>query len=284
MQSDPEHNLPSLEELSRYSWALADDCCAPGLDCLGIHKIWTTLRWLLHDGRLPAGSAFLAQRVKAIAARNASEILIAGGADTGLLEIIADACRHLDFQPRVTFVDRCATPCRQNRVLGDRLPFPVVVHQQDLLEPDAGPFDLIVAHNLMTFFSAEERKRLIGRWYELARPGAELAIIQSLELDENTRWSTRDKASVEPAITRLADAAEKAGFSQAEIDPLCSLARQLLMRDPLPAIHRNSLLDDLQAAGFRVDACEPLPPGRDNASGPRGTLGAGRYGLSCSVA
>jgi hypothetical protein len=273
----PSGAVPSIEQLSRFSWHAADHKCRPEDGCQVVHKIWSTLRWLLKQGRPPAGDSFLEERIEALAARGGSRILICGGADTGLLEIVAASDRKLGFRPRVTFVDRCATPCAQNGLLAAGLPFTVDIVQQDILGYLEQSFDLVLAHNFLFFFSPGDQSRVLRRWADLLVPGAELSFVQNLLHD----GTPRQQEPVQPALRELSQAARSAGFTSDETSELCQLAAQMWSTEPFPWIHRRWLTAALQAAGLETERCDLLQSERDTGSGPRGRFGADRYAICC---
>lgn len=147
----------SLQELASLQVKTAHRHCSD--QCRGYHVSWPLLRANALVGGIDSDKDLYVQCInKQFANRNNMNILIAGCADSGILNMlfateIADA--HIDI------VDRCMSPleCSINAVADNS---DITIIQNDLLTfvPEK-KYDLIVCHSLLPFFDDEGRGRLL---------------------------------------------------------------------------------------------------------------------------
>lgn len=113
-----------------------------------------------------------------------SRVLLAGVADTGLLDFVRSAIGNLD--PHFTVADQCETPLSLCRRYAEAHGISIETRRVDLIESSGlGTFDLIVAHLVLGFVPAPQRiaflRNLAGM---LAADGK---LIVALAIDQQQR-------------------------------------------------------------------------------------------------
>lgn len=194
----------SLPDLARLQVELSARLCAPS--CRDYHSAWPVLRAARLVGGLDADRQPILDILEPLLQDHADrQILIAGCADSALLSLVASVAPATS---RITIIDRCPTPlavCRH--VAGSGLQLKTL--QADLLNCELGtPYDVIVCHSLLPFFSDGERRDLLRRFAAWLAPEGALVLAVRLKHDE-------DLGDNEPSQTSQWVAARAAEASRA---------------------------------------------------------------------
>lgn len=255
-----------LADLARFSWREAPRLCRPEHGCAGYHRSWSLVRLLELGGELPAGYAFFARELAALAARAARpRVLVSGGADTGVTAAAVMALREAGAQPSVVFVDRCLTPCRQNELFARAAGFDLQVQAVDARDIDCPPVDAIVAHSFLHLLPAGVRAAVLQAWARASRPGTVVLVSTAVGQDEGDWVRTRDPRKIEQRRARLAGSAAAAGFPRAEAEEVAATAARFWATSPgqPPALTLSNLRALFESAGFVLERLDTWPLGAD---------------------
>jgi len=145
-----------LLDLAEFEFHAAQKDC---VDCDEYHALWGYGRLAgLNDG-LSTDADIIAPLVTKFTSPGA-RILIAGAADAGLLALTAQATRQAG--PKITVVDRCATPLAVCRHYAQVHGLALETIKADLTRTSPeGPFHLVIMHNLLLFIPATQRVSLL---------------------------------------------------------------------------------------------------------------------------
>ncbi|WP_132544041.1 class I SAM-dependent methyltransferase [Rhodovulum euryhalinum] len=256
-------DIEPLPRLARLAWDRAPALCASRDGCADYHRSWSMLRLVRAGGKPPAGWRFFHAEIARAAARGARRVLISGGADAGLLAIVASGFRNAGVVPRITFVDRCATPVMQNRLLGAELGLDLRAETADLREFRADGMDLVIAHSFLVFFETAERARVVANWAESLAPGGALLMSSALA-DEGpgALWRPASADDIPARKARLQAQARGAGLTPAEAAELADVAGRVWATRPSDrtgGLTEAELRGHFRAAGLAVEriACKP---------------------------
>ena len=251
-----------LERLARFSWERAPALCRPEHGCANYHQTWSFVRLLQLDGGLPAGAGFFRRELGALARAGRKRVLVCGGADTGVTALVVDSYRRAGVQPHITFVDRCETPCEQNRMLLRELGLEGDVRCIDALQLAGGPFDAVVWHSFLHFFDGAQRAPLLRAWANVLEPDGVMLVSTPLAPNDAEWQRIADSVAIEERRHALVDAAVRAGWQPADAQELgirASGTWSVSARRP-PALTRQALVDSLAQAGFRLRSIELHDP------------------------
>ena len=178
------------DDLARIAWEEAPRLCEP--DCRAYHRAWPLIR-RLGLGAGPEGQGdFLGPAVADCLAHGGSDVLVSGAADEALVRLVAEAASR---PPAFTVLDRCATPLRLNAEYARRAGLSLSTVRSDILDYLPGRrFDLIVTHSFLTSFAPASLARLMGRWFELLRPGGRVVTVVRVRPDGAARRFTAEGA------------------------------------------------------------------------------------------
>lgn len=168
--------------------------------CGSYHGAWQTLRLLGVLNSMRSDDDFLITQLDLAISNGASKILISGAADYALQARIAAVAKRHKTTPRLTIADQCETPLELNRWYATRIGMDVELFQGNILnyhKPDY--FDLVCTHSFLPFFNADERRKLLGVWWDCLTPGGAVLTAQR---------------------TRPGDTSDRHGFTQAQADAL----------------------------------------------------------------
>lgn len=153
-----------------------------GTTCAWYHGFWQYVR-LVGLGASPSVHARqLVPTLQSLAKAGTFErILISGSADYSMLaHVLAAYAREL-AAVRPVVVDICDTPLYMCRWYAARMAANVETEASDIRSFVADlPFDAIVTHAFLGYFSPPERERLVSKWATLLRPGGRLVTIQRI--------------------------------------------------------------------------------------------------------
>jgi len=159
--------------------ALADETCAT---CGWYHGAWPLWRHLGMATAPTVHEGFYAARIaEHLAEGGGADVLVSGAADQGMVATVARAFAAAGIAPRITVLDRCATPLALGAEWAARADLPVSVLHVDVLDLDrVGAFDLVCTHAFLGYFDPDQRRALATRWHAALRPGGRLVTLNRL--------------------------------------------------------------------------------------------------------
>ena len=202
-----------LHQMAIDAYALATQRCGV---CANLHALWPYLRIARIVSGVEGGDSILAAEISEICATGPKDVLIAGAADTGILNLAAKTSggRAASF----VVIDLCDTPLELCRKFATRCNLRLKTEVQDVADIRfRARFDLIIAHSLLQFIPPQDRVN-----YFRASPGrssqAENSSRYSIQVGESSRPSRRTIA----VTTRIG---------------LCASSRLRMSRCQRPAKH-----------------------------------------------
>ena len=253
----------SLPDLARLQADLSASSCAPA--CRDYHAVWPLLRTAGLVGGVDADRGPLLELLAPLlTAGGGKSVLVAGCADSALLSLVSAIAPATS---RITIVDRCATPlavCRQ--VAPPALT--LTTRQSGLLDyAPPEPFDVIVCHSLLPFFSDEDRQKLLRRFARWLAPGGRLVLAVRLKSREEAH-PQNDRAQIDQWVaTRAAEAraALAATPQTAELLSPCLAGHlegyyRVMSMQNLACSSEEEVINELNQAGLSVN--EVLPGGK----------------------
>lgn len=165
-------DLPRLIAEAELGWSLAKTHC---LDCQAFHATRGYLRATGFRKGAAHDRATLLDVVRAETGQT-SKILIAGSADSGLFDVVAEATAGRNSS--IMVVDKCATPLHQITALAASIGRDVETMAADLTETvPQGPFDFIFMHHLLPFIPDEHQVPLLLRLAETLTPEGKIFLV-----------------------------------------------------------------------------------------------------------
>ncbi len=255
-------NFEPLDRLARFSWDWAPALCRPEHGCADYHQTWSMVRLLELGGRLPAGAPFFERELGSIARAGKTRVLVCGGADTGVSALVVNAFKAAGARPRITFVDRCETPCEQNKLMLHELGLDADIRCLDALQIDGDPVSAVVAHSFLQRFAGEERVRLLQAWARVVEPGGVLLLSGSFAPSEEHWDRVIEPEAISERRQRLVASALGAGWQSGAAEELGRRAAASWSNSSrrAPALTQQSLSAGLDAAGFDVSRIERFDP------------------------
>lgn len=156
--------MEPLKELALFSYYWAPLLCKSP-KCTAYHQHWSLIRLLDGAGRQPDHANFFIDGLNTYADKSNIKILISGCADTGILAIVNDAMIKMEFIPKITLIDQCATTIQQNRLYADYLNLDVELIVGDILTANLSDYDVILAHSFLNFFDDRSLEILFKQWH-----------------------------------------------------------------------------------------------------------------------
>ncbi len=241
-------------------WALSH--CHPGQEgCGWYHGAWQTFRLLGLFTTISSDDDFFSRVLPPLCRTGERSILVSGAADYALLaRIVAAAAGRGSTFPRVTVVDRCATPLLLNQWYARQAGVPLVVEQADILAyaPPA-PFDLICTHSFLGFFPRKERTLLVDAWFRMLKPGGVVVTAQRVRPRETGEIRGYSPEECHQLGRRARDLAA-AQFGAGGLDPAVveQMAHAYARRYTSHVIGSVAELERLFVeAGFRIREFQP---------------------------
>lgn len=265
MKTERKEDVPEsepLDSLAPFSWQNAPHLCDPAHGCTDYHRAWSLVRWMDLSGQPPAGRAFFAHWLDRLNASGRRRVLVSGGADAGLTAMVLDIFRGLREVPDLSFVDRCETPVRQNRLLAAHHGIRISTHTGNILDYAAEPFDAILAHSFLYFFSEEDRAALLRHWFSLLAPGGALLISNVVHPHPHAERPARDPDQVASRARLLGEQLARLGWSSAACAEAVGVVTRFWLtpvsRPPYPT--QAGIEHLAKAAGFDLisSACLPV--------------------------
>ncbi|HVZ43457.1 MAG TPA: class I SAM-dependent methyltransferase [Ramlibacter sp.] len=250
-----------LERLARFAWDWAPALCDPAHGCLDYHRSWSLVRLLELGGAVPSGSAFFQREIAALAREGGRRVLISGGADTGVTSLVVDAFRAAQAEPDLVFVDRCRTPCWQNRLFARERGSGWEVLNMDAQDIDCAPVDAVVAHSFLHLLDARVRTGVLAAWARVVKPGGRVLLSCALSAGEDDWVRTKDAELIGERRMSLERAAGAAGFAPAQAREIAAAAARFWATSPgrPPALTRENVRASLQNAGFELVSIDTSP-------------------------
>ncbi|WP_018232960.1 methyltransferase domain-containing protein [Thioalkalivibrio thiocyanodenitrificans] len=207
------------------------------------------------DGAPPAGVKFFHRELAEFARLPEARILISGGADSGLLALVAEAFSDTASNPTLIFVDQCATPCHVNAAYARETGIELQILQGDIREARTAPVDAIVAHSFLPFFQGRDRQLVLSAWARLLRPGGKL-LMSTWVTESETQWAApKDANTMLNRANQLKSKAARLGWDEHTAAELAETAQRFwaaTLAKP-PAITRDYLHKALSEAGFAME-------------------------------
>ena len=276
---------PDLSEQAGRAWELAPELCPRSLtgDCVDYHRLWPTLRLLGLAAAPDRHEAFFGQALAGTGGAGPEvRVLVSGSADHGMAALALAALRAGDRAVAMTAVDLCPTPLALAAAHGERIGVRIRTLVADVGEAgaagDAGGYDLICTHSLLTVVPPARRQQVVARWAQLLAPGGRLVTVARIADHPPGSASAAGPDDFAESVRRAAE--RHRDVVPAPPQELADVARRYAARPaPKPIGSPAELTALLQGAGFtRIDLgltalTGPPCPG----SAPVGLARAGRY-------
>lgn len=246
-------SIEPLRDLAQWAWGNAPHRCQPEHGCVDYHRTWSLVRLLIGGGRLPAGEPFFQRELQQRFQRGQRRILISGGADSGLLTIVLNACKIHHIEPDLVFADRCATACELNAQMAHHAQVHIKIIQGDITALDIPPVDVVVAHSFLPFFDGVARQQVLDTWFRLCRNEGQLLMSNVLKSDEQ-EWQTNTSPDAIPQLKLdLIQRAQAAGHAHDLVMQMAESAQRFWSSSPAqpPGLTADNLTAGLHSAGFQ---------------------------------
>lgn len=244
------------ELAARLAYALSAVHCG---SCRSYHAVWPYLR-LIDPPRGVDGDREQLLGVLAPLLHAGSAVLLAGSADAGLAECVLDAAA--DRPVDLTVVDLCETPLRQcEALLGDRPVGRLFTRRASIAgQAAAPPVDLIVAHSVLSFLSAEDLGKAATFIAQSLRPAGRLVMTTAL----GRRAPAADPATFRRhVLTQLAARSVELPDGEPAFTTLLDAYALGRAQRAGPFADRGALLQWLRSAGLSVETIQDLRRGTD---------------------
>lgn len=255
-------DVEPLEKLAQFSWQNASTLCLPEHGCKNYHQTWSTIRLVQLGGALPAGADFFRKELGELARAGKRRVLVSGGADTGVTTMVVDSYLRAGVKPHITFVDRCKTPCEQNRILLRELDIEGEVRCIDAVNIDGGPFDAIVWHSFLHNFDGAQRELLLRAWAGALAPGGAMVMSTPLAPNDSDTVRIPNPSVIAERQRALTASALQAGWPADEAASLGAHAAAAWAnsgRKP-PALTRQVLEAALAQVGLNLQSIDVFEP------------------------
>ncbi len=228
-------------------------CGRSGPDaCIWYHGARPWLRLLGLVGGPERNEKFFRDALGGLArAGGFGRVLISGSADSAILAVVLRATDA--GTPRVTVIDRCATPLWMCRRHAEGLSVGIETIAGDMMNyrPE-NLFDVVCADAFLTQFTAQRRPALIESWARVLRPGGKVVTTARLK-PEGPRKPTPEQ------VAKFRDNAHReASGRRAELsigpDKIAALAEEyasrLTLHNPASGEEISALFED---GGFKIE-------------------------------
>jgi hypothetical protein len=234
--------------------------CAGG--CVGYHRGWLVLQQLGLISGLSSERGFIVEAIRAAAARRpVRTVQIAGCADFGLLSVLHEALGQAVGDVSITVRDRCETPLALCRLYAAHGGFDIECEAGDLIAGASDSrFDLVLAHSLLSFCTAQERGRLLARLAAQLMPDGTLLLYQSVRPSAVSAVLAYGAAETAAMVGRALDEghalAAAAGWSHAEVEAFVRAFCDAKRTWAVPSA--ASVIADAEAQGLVLRGCRLL--------------------------
>jgi SAM-dependent methyltransferase len=213
------------------------------------------LRLLGVISTIRTNTAFLSSRFRQCARTGQfPRVLVSATADYSMLAHLRSAYEGSALE--ATVVDRCGTSVLLNRWYADRYGLALTAVCDDLLAyAESRPFDLVCTHNLLGRFDPDSRRRLIGRWNALLRPGGLVVTTQRVRPRSEAAFSTYTNEEIQALLDRVAAAvsARPAPLAVATDELLAAVYEYAIRRRAHTVRTTREITDVFESEGFDVE-------------------------------
>ena len=244
-----------LDELATLAWDAAPQLCHSTHGCQSYHRAWSTIRLLSGHANQLAGQEFFRNEIARLAQNQKRlRVLVSGGADAAITIAAINACRLADIEVEIVFVDRCATPCSQNRWLAEFYGLELEVMESDILKIEIEPVDLVIAHNFLPFFDLQGRSQVLNTWKLNCKLNGTLLLSNTLVLNEKDWIAALDTDAVKRRSQDIFNQAVQAGSTTQTAAAMASAALDLWSSHTftMPPMTEQGITEGLDVAGFQV--------------------------------
>lgn len=164
--------LDDIDGQARAGWQLGEQLCTR---CNGYHQTWGLLR-AAKVMRAGETDRRLLMPILADMVRPGTNILIAGAADAGLLQLVAESApaRPID----ITLLDRCPSPIALIHHIALPPGISVDAREADLTELDEpGRYDVVLSHSMLPFVDPATRIAILQRLRASLSPEGKLLLV-----------------------------------------------------------------------------------------------------------
>lgn len=272
--------------MRRLARELASVHCEP-TGCAWYHGLWPELR--------ATGIAASAARQRELYERAfshldgeldaAPSVLVSGAADHAILAEVVSACAGTSMQPRVTVVDRCATPLRLCEAWADGESTAVETIASDVfeLETDAR-FDVICSHSFIGLFAPARREELCERWTRLLRPGGAVIAVNRIRSADPDQPLSMSAASAGALCRELERRLTEEGAPPSVVATACVRAEVYVRNQRVFPLSEAELRARLEAAGLVIDGSWQMRSGDPDNAACEGIAVAANATHACVVA
>lgn len=250
----------SIEDEARQAFELAQIYCG---DCRDYHMTRAFLKAGGHQQGPERDREMFAPLLQRLSKPEA-RVLIAGAADTGILDFVLSAIG--ERAPRITVIDQCRTPLVLCERFGADRGVSITTVTGDLATAQLGPFDLIIGHVLMSFVPEDKQRDVLRRIAGMLAPEGNFVLALTNRPPEGSRRSPMSVATVLAGLDARGMALPGDGTAITEA------LRRHLERPRSTAGRGTAALQQLDAAGLvvreRHDTGTEVPGAAD---GPRPT-------------
>ena len=250
--------IEEIKQLAQMSWQSAPHLCNPNIGCGDYHRVWTTVRWLMHGGAEPFGARIFGSFARKLNRDKVARILVSGGADTGLFALTHRCLDEAGVSAGFVFSDHCATPCMQVMAYCTQHALQLEIHLGDAVELDCVSVDGIVSHNFLLFFDKAERQALFKMWAERLVCGGLLAMVQILRREEADPepavWSP--PADLDALCLKIQKQARAEGMEEADATSIGEAARRFWSQPFAKEVARPTLAQlssEMSEFGFELE-------------------------------
>lgn len=258
---------PELLAAAKYAANLADSTCRvddSGQSCAWYHGAWPFFRIVELVSTPRKHAEHFESELRNLQQHGEfRRVLISGCADDGMLKMLADGVAGRVPPVAFTVIDRCATPLRLCARLAQRQRLDVVTLQRNILEAVAeDPFDAIVTHGFLGYFTTTEIPLLLRRWRSMLRPGGRVVMVQRIRegyAEPRVGFTPAEAAAFVDRVKRLS-APYASALGACDVPALAQ--RYVANLHARPVRSADGLRQTIEANGFRLVRFDRTESGR----------------------
>ena len=273
-------------QLAPFARSIAASTCtrdADGVSCAWYHGLWLDLR-AVGLGAGVAGTEGFFPEAMSYVKRPRPRVLVCGAADHSILACVLGGCDEGRVEPEVTILDRCETPLRVNERFASGVDAKVALVRGEALEhaPEE-PYDLVLAHSFVGYFSREGRRVLLERWKSWLAPGGFVALVQRVR-DGDPSTPIGFSAEQAHAFRTAADARLRPRLTGGDLPMQRGRVDAYVARHRVYPIARGDLEAEIAAAGLGIARAWEVRVGSEAHGGLGGVAVAEGRAYACVVA